>query len=110
MTRDDLLNPRLLPKPYSPAVVYTTDNERTFVADVNLLENGWASLKRWDRSRVKVPAHRIEQIEMAPTETTRQEDMVGVQIVDDDALEEARRLAQPTVEADTDQVGEVADD
>jgi len=114
MTRDDPLDPRHLPQSYSPAVVYTVDNGRTFFANVSLLDSGWLRCKRWDQSVVKVPAHRVEQVEMAPTESTRTSDDSVTQathgLADADALEEARRLAQPTVEADAGDQEAVADD
>jgi len=108
----DALDPRRFTTNWSPAVIFG-EVDRLFVADVQTLPNGWVRAKRWDQSKVKIPPHAVHRIEYVETETYTPDGEPQTyrqqRIVDDDALEEAHRLAQPTVEADTDQEA-IADD
>lgn len=110
MSTAEPLDPRHLPRSWNPSVIVGTDGHEHFVADATLKPNGWVSVIRWDNSRYKIAPHAVYKIERADIESTTRNQTAGIGLTDDDALEEARRLAQPTeTDADADQEV-VADD
>ncbi|QSG06450.1 hypothetical protein [Halapricum desulfuricans] len=108
----DVIDPREFSVNWTPAVIFG-EVERLFAVDVETLPNGWVRAKRWDDSKVKIPPHAVEKIEYVDTETFHPDGEPQTyrqqRLVEADALEEARRLAQPTVESDADQEA-IADD
>lgn len=100
----NLLDPLHLPRTWSPALVHH-ENGVDFVANRSILSSGWLAVKHWDRTKIYYPPQQIEKVERVDTERT---DRPGNQaaathgVADDDLLEDARRLAQPTeTEGDT---------
>ncbi|MCU4716884.1 hypothetical protein [Halapricum hydrolyticum] len=109
----DVIDPREFSVNWTPAVIFSRD-ETLFAADVSTLPNGWVRAKRWDTSKVKIPPHAVEKIEYVETETFHPDGEPQTyreqRLVDADALEEAHRIAQPTVEADDVDQEAIADD
>lgn len=103
----DLIDPRHLPRSWSPATIHVEDGS-TFVADARIRDHGWLYVKTWSGERRHYPPHAIERVDYADVERTSKNNTATKGLVDDTALTTARRLAKPT-EVDSGQEA-IADD
>jgi len=65
---DDRVDPRQLPKGYTPAVVVIRQAGPKFIANYETLSSGWLSVTQWDGQRVKLPPNRVASVSDVRTE------------------------------------------
>jgi len=62
-------DPDDLPREWSPSVVEIADQGAVFVADAQVRDDGWLSIREWGGQRVKLPPHRVRAVKRLDTES-----------------------------------------